>query len=223
LSSKNVAMICSASFVSGNWKWYQRAGKCDSHAHPGSTSHGAHPMVLIAGGVGGAATTAPGLNTAELYDPSVGSFTLTAGTMTTAHTGHTATLLATTNNTVLIVGGQLGSGAGSTVAEIYNPVANRFTATTGPLSVGRSFHSAIRLTTGRVLISGGWANFGTASTNQAEIFDPLASTFSEQGLLAFSRSLAGIAPLPSALTLVVGGIESGSIGSVPAEVYNPGP
>jgi hypothetical protein len=183
-------------------------------------SVGGAPMVLIAGGYG-ATDTAPGLNTAELYDPSVGSFTLTAGTMTAGHVGHTATLL--NNSTVLIVGGEASGGGGSAIAEIFSPSSQTFTATTGPLNVGRSFHSAALLSNGKVLFSGGWTNFGNASTNQAEIYDPTASTFSDQGLLAYSRSLAGIALLPSGQVLIVGGIESGSIGSVPAEVYNPGP
>jgi hypothetical protein len=177
--------------------------------------------VLIAGGYG-ATITAPGLNTAELYDPSIGSFTLTTGSMSIGHTGHTATLLTSPATGVLIVGGVASGSGGSAVAEIYNPTSDSFT-TTGSLGIGRSFHSAATLANGKVLMSGGWTNYGNASTNQAEVYDPSAGTFSNQGLLAYSRSITGIAVLPNGQVLVVGGIENNSIGSVPAEVYNPGP
>ena len=88
------------------------------------------------------------LNTAELYDETTSKFTVagagSGGHMTTARSAATATLL--NNGTVLITGGSTGSsflsltaaptGCGpagqmsQNTAEIYDPVADTFTATT---------------------------------------------------------------------------------------------
>jgi hypothetical protein len=67
--------------------------------------------VLIAGG-------APGLDSAELFDPKTGKFTNTAGPMTSGRYRQTATRLQ--NGSVLIAGGSGTTGSGET-AEIYRP------------------------------------------------------------------------------------------------------
>jgi hypothetical protein len=58
--------------------------------------------ILIAGGTSIINSTLTALNTAELYDPSTGTFTFTANNMLAPRTAHTATLLAT--GQVLIAG-----------------------------------------------------------------------------------------------------------------------
>jgi hypothetical protein len=67
--------------------------------------------VLMAGG-------SPGISSAELYDPKLGTFTPTANSMTTGRAGHTATLLP--DGRVLIAGGTGNSGSGSS-AELLIP------------------------------------------------------------------------------------------------------
>jgi len=67
--------------------------------------------VLIAGG-------APGLDSAELYDPKTGKFTKTAGSMQVGRYRQTATLLQ--NGQVLVAGGSGATGSGES-AEIYRP------------------------------------------------------------------------------------------------------
>jgi N-acetylneuraminic acid mutarotase len=125
----------------------------------------ANGKVLIAGGLDGIATSA----TAEIYDPSVSTFSST-GTMAASRAFHTATLLA--NGRVLIVGGYNGSYLSS--AELYDPATGKFTAASS-MSTARSRHTATSLKDGTVLIAGGENNSGVLNT--AEIYDPATGLF----------------------------------------------
>jgi hypothetical protein len=70
--------------------------------------------VLIAGGIVGQDVLAA----AQLYDPATNSFS-SAGSMTTARSAHTATLLA--DGRVLIAGGADGQSGSLASAELYQP------------------------------------------------------------------------------------------------------
>ena len=63
---------------------------------------------------------------------------------------------------------------GSSVSEIYDPVANTWTIT-GPMTVSRSGASASVLKSGRVLIAGGESNGTVLAT--LETFDPVNNVF----------------------------------------------
>src|SRR5215468_9531126 len=91
--------------------------------------------VLIVGGSGPYSSTLPPLArvtplaSAELYDPSSGTFSATGG-MATSRLDHTATLLP--NGKVLIVGGAHDISNGwypVASAELYDPSSGTFTAT----------------------------------------------------------------------------------------------
>jgi hypothetical protein len=83
--------------------------------------------VLIAGGVGGTASSF--LASAEAYDPTPGTFTPTSS-LNTARVGHTAALLH--DGMVLMAGGQGGDTANSLpAAELYDPATG---ANTPPAS-----------------------------------------------------------------------------------------
>jgi Putative Ig domain/Galactose oxidase, central domain len=175
--------------------------------------------VLIAGGENGFGNN---LNTAEIYHTADGTFSAPI-TMTSAHVAHTATLLTSgpLQGKVLIVGGDvLGEGTNipTNVAELYDPVANTFTAT-GPLNVARANHVAVLLPNGKVLIAGG-VNGSNQAEVSAELYDPVAQTFSFTGPLGSAQSSPAAVLLANGQVLVLGG--TGSAGQDnQAQMYNP--
>jgi Abnormal spindle-like microcephaly-assoc'd, ASPM-SPD-2-Hydin/Galactose oxidase, central domain len=160
-------------------------------------------QVLIAGGDQGSTVGSP---TAELFNPSGGTFSCVGGlssstfqcnaSMTSARFGHTATLLTsgTESGEILIAGGLSSSFTPSTVlntAELFNPASNTFSCVGGvssspplcnqSLNTARNGHYGLVLTTGpnagHVLIAGGSDQNG-APIASAELYDPTAGTFS---------------------------------------------
>ena len=169
-------------------------------------------LVLVAGGLD---NNNNALASAELYDPTSGTWTAT-GSLATARYVHTATLLP--NGKVLVVGG-LGNGGGGALAsaELYDPASGTWTAT-GSLADGRFGHTATLLPSGNVLVATGATNTLLAS---AELYDPASGTWTATGSLNTARYYHTATLLPSANVLVAGGLAgNGSLPSASAELYD---
>ncbi len=118
-------------------------------------------QVLVAGGNDMNATGAPALASAELYNPSTGTWTAT-GSMTRARTGFAVALLQ--NGEVLVAGGDQAPGSGiPSTAELYNPATGTWTAT-GNMTTSAG-GGAILLPNGDVLVA------------DIDIYDPSTGTF----------------------------------------------
>ena len=141
--------------------------------------------------------------TAEIYNPNTGTFTAT-GSLLADRSNHTATLL--DDGTVLIAGGLDVNFNSLSSAELYNPATGTFTAT-GSMTVGRALDTATLLNNGTVLFVGGFI-FTSASQlvlPSAEVYDPIAKTFTATGSLNFSRGSHNATLLLNGKVLVVGG------------------
>ena len=183
--------------------------------------------VLITGGFsynGECVDQSPPLMSAELYDPSTSSFSLT-GSMNEARGAHTATLLS--SGKVLIAGGGNGGGRppfdgdGSATAEVYDPATGTFTPT-GNMSGPRIGQTATLLLDGRVLIAGGITSGSSSPLATTELYDPITGSFTGAATMTAPRAGHTATLLPDGKVLVTGGLtDSTLVGTDTAEIYDP--
>jgi hypothetical protein len=183
-----------------------------------ATARSSHTATLLQNGqvlVAGGTTQVNGTNAvtaaAEIYDPTTGAWS-TTGSLATARTSHTATLLG--DGRVLAAGGYSMPGAGELGSvEIYDPALGTWQSAP-PMSTARALHTAALVDNGAVLVAGGLDTTDSALPT-AELFDPTAVTWSPIASMNHSRILHTATPLDSGMVLVAGGAEQSS-----ADLFN---
>ena len=154
-------------------------------------------------------------SSAEIYDPTNGTFTRQKGLLTEARQSHTAVLLR--DGRVLLTGGYNGAILSS--AETYHPGTGLFAETSETMGAARLSHTATLLQSGRVLVTGGYN--GSEYLNSAEVFSPSADTFTKlSNTLVASRAGHSATLLTDGTVLIAGGY-SGSTYLSSAELYDP--
>jgi len=133
--------------------------------------------------------------------------------------GHTASL--TGDGSVLLIGGSRGQGTLSTSIDRFDPRSNTLLRV-GNLRNGREGHRAVRLNSGRILVTGGIS--GLLATT-AEVVDERTGEVSPTGNPRVQRVSHTATRLGNDRVLVTGGYSSGE-GAVfgisrTAEIWNP--
>lgn len=179
--------------------------------------------VLISGGFSdGGFQQVITLATAEVYDPTTGTFTVT-GRMSNPRAEHTATLLQ--NGQLLITGGVDDEPAQSeetfASAELYDPKTGTFTtsAQTATMGTPRSAHAATLLPSGEVLITGGGDGTSSSSLSSAELFDPAIGAFSPTVSMMAKRAGHTATLLQNGRVLIIGGSAGSGNVLASAELY----
>ena len=140
--------------------------------------------VLIAGG--------DAQGTAELFDPTTGTFMPTIWPLTVARSGHTATLF--TDDSVLLAGGNTAT------METYTPNQG-FSLDPATMSVVRTGHWAFELSDTRLIL------FQGDTGNTIDEFNPSTGTITPKGSLDFHASSSSL--LANGKVLVLGTDVSG--------------
>jgi N-acetylneuraminic acid mutarotase len=158
--------------------------------------------VLIAGG----GANSGSLSESELYDYAPGSWTQ-AGTVTNVPSGYTTSTTLLPNGQALVVG--------DTATALFNPATSSW-ANTGSLATSFfPYHTATLLSTGKVLVTGG---FGV---NTTELYDPVSGTWSVTGQMNTNRYVGTVVMLPNGRALAFGGTDTNGNYLTSTEIYDP--
>lgn len=179
----------------------------------------ANGQVLVAGG-SSLEWSSTGYRSAELFDPSTGTFHAT-GDMTTARWGPNLRAVRLATGEVLVVGGNAGGAAPS--AEIYDPAAGTFQAVGAPTFRHEGF-SLTALGDGQVLLLGA-EDAGASLPTPAERFDPVLRTFTPTARPITFHAWHTATLLPDGSVLVAGGGQylnnTEAVPSTAAECFDP--
>ncbi len=133
---------------------------------------------------GGHGTDFISLNSCEIYMPN--SNPVPVLTMNATH--DYASIVKLEQNKYLLLGGSadLGVAPGNKVAEIYDAYNMTFTLVPAEMNYGRMFLGSSLLTSGNVLIAGGW--YDEPSATYGEVYNPITQTFTVTGALNTPRA-----------------------------------
>lgn len=198
--------------------WVNASGTMSVQRYEHTASRLTDGRVLI---VGGCSNTTTCTSTAEVFDPNTLTFSSAGSLSSGARQGHVAVLLQ--NGKVLVAGGyNPGAGGGTyrSSAEIYDPATNSWT-TAANMGKARLDAAATLLPDGKVLVVGGFRStiIGDETLASAEIYDPVANSWSDTGPMTLARRDHGQVMLYNGLVYAIGG-HTGSFYTLDAEAYN---
>jgi hypothetical protein len=162
----------------------------------------------------------------ELYDPKTDTISPATSMIAPDSFIYTSTLLH--SGKVLVTGLLYASSSAAplAIAELYDPATNRWSRA-GSMNVARKGAQAILLADGRVLVVGGANEAGQdqpRSLTSAEIYDPVANTWSAAGEMKTNDGgrydSYVLSPLGNGMALAAGGGEDGMPASS-AELFDP--
>src|SRR5262249_13515848 len=106
----------------------------------------------------------------------------------------------------------------STLPSSDNPASGGTWTVTGSLNIARRYHTQTLLSSGKVLVVGGYNDIeGVLSS--AELYDPVSGIWSVTGSLNTARMLHTATLLQNGKVLVAGGVNTDNVSS--AELYDP--
>jgi len=164
-------------------------------------------VLIISGGCGTKI-----LKSCELYDSVSNKFSMSAAVLKRERCGHTASALP--DGRVIVCGGT-GRPRFVTETEIYDPTTDSFSD--GPIMIfGHSYHAAITLPNGNILILDGTEY----EYPHSEVYDWQKNEFSVESRIASSESGHFAAMLPTGKILIGGGV-SDEVKAVSSNLYDP--
>jgi large repetitive protein len=172
--------------------------------------------VLIAAG----ANSSGPIASAEIFNPTTG-VVIETGSLNQARTRATASLLYNFNGTVLIEGGQDGSGNDLNTAEQFDPTTGVFTTLTAQMITARSGHVGLTLPyNGKVLIAGGTSAGQPVTAN--ELYDPVANAFVTNAPMSAARNAfaANFFAVPAVGQVTSGGLDGSGNALALSEMFS---
>ena len=151
---------------------------------------------------------------AELYDPSIGRFTLAGAYVAPIDLVGQTVLLA--DGRVLLTGCSRRCSSGAT--SVYHPHTDAFT-TAGPMPGFDNVNTSTLLLDGKALFVGNFENDGWPA--QAELYDPSTGSFTRIADATEPHEFGAATLLPDGTVLVTGGGLPEGAADIGAEIYNP--
>ncbi|MGB7283936.1 MAG: kelch repeat-containing protein [Candidatus Acidiferrum sp.] len=143
------------------------------------------------------------------------------GSMVTARRNHM--VLALPNGKILVTGGAANADASGVLAtaELYDPVAHSFSMTAGPMSAPRADHTVTLLTSGEVLVTGGFNDTVNAQAS-ADLYNQTTNTFTPvTAQMTTPRAEHAATLLANGTVLITGGNDNNGNTLASAEIYDP--